>query len=142
MAGVVPTFHAVLVAGAARAHCACAARAQRPRRARSARVRVARGCPCNTLSHPRAGPRPCRSALRVRRSPCPARLAAAARLRVPPAVQPRAAQRCSCAHGAYTKVPTPSGGLSNAPLDAVHAHRCMHKRCRRRAAGRATHPST
>eukprot|EP00965_Chrysotila_dentata_P070489 2329479-Pleurochrysis_carterae.AAC.1 len=35
-----------------------------------------------------------------------------------------------------------SGGRSHAPLDAAHAHRAHAQKCRRRAAGRATHRST
>eukprot|EP00965_Chrysotila_dentata_P161940 5348385-Pleurochrysis_carterae.AAC.1 len=39
-------------------------------------------------------------------------------------------------------VPTSSGGRSHASFDAVHAHKAHAQRCRRRAAGRATHRST
>eukprot|EP00965_Chrysotila_dentata_P111913 3701184-Pleurochrysis_carterae.AAC.1 len=56
--------------------------------------------------------------------------------------EPRTARRCACAQRAREKVPTSSGGQSHAPLDAVNAHKAQAQKCRRRAAGRATHRST
>eukprot|EP00965_Chrysotila_dentata_P071666 2367724-Pleurochrysis_carterae.AAC.1 len=56
--------------------------------------------------------------------------------------EPRTARRCACAQVACTQVPTASGGQSHPPLDAVHAHKAHAHKCRRQAAGRATHRST
>eukprot|EP00965_Chrysotila_dentata_P120718 3992327-Pleurochrysis_carterae.AAC.1 len=56
--------------------------------------------------------------------------------------EPRTARRCACAQGESTEVPTSSGGQSNAPLDAMHAHKAHAEKCRNRAAGGATRRST
>eukprot|EP00965_Chrysotila_dentata_P040208 1335011-Pleurochrysis_carterae.AAC.1 len=49
--------------------------------------------------------------------------------------EPRTTRRCACARGACTKLPTSSGGLGHAPLDAEHEREAHARKCRSRAAG-------
>eukprot|EP00965_Chrysotila_dentata_P123479 4081215-Pleurochrysis_carterae.AAC.1 len=168
MAKVVPACNAVLVAGTALAHCACAARAQRLRHARSARL-------CSAWVSERCALPPTRRAAPVQ--VCPAG-ASVALPRTPCGYRPllcaahrptthRSTLRMRTKH--CTKVPTSSGGQSHEPLDAVHqcmrtkrinrgadakrrakprtARRCAcapsaAQKCRRRAVGRAMKRST